>query len=47
MNVREATYRLARALGDWRALARGRVAQRLFNRTIGRLAARILGRWWQ
>jgi hypothetical protein len=47
MNVRAWLYRLARLLGDVRAVERGRVGQRLWNRSVGRASRRILRRLWK
>jgi hypothetical protein len=45
MNVRSWLYRLARLLGDVRAVERGR--QRIWNRSVGRASRRILRRLWK
>jgi hypothetical protein len=39
--LRTVLYAIARALGDYQAIKRGRVARRLQRRTLGRLLSRI------
>lgn len=38
---RNDTYAVVRAANDARALRRGRIAQRLWNRAVGRMARRL------
>lgn len=47
MTARAFLYALCRLLGDISAVRRGRVAERVHNRVVGRLAAKVLGRWWK
>jgi hypothetical protein len=42
--VRSVLYTLARFLGDYEAVKRGRVEKRLARRTVGRVTGRSLGR---
>jgi hypothetical protein len=47
MTLRQALYLAARLMGDAKALQRGRLPQRLHNRLLGRLAARLLAKFWR
>lgn len=46
MNIRSILYRLAKAMGDARAIQKGprAVAKRVGRRVAGRLAGRLLGK---
>ncbi len=46
-DVRRILHLTQRTIGDARAIARGRTGQRLFNRIVGRLSNRVLGRIWR
>jgi hypothetical protein len=39
--LRTLLYAIARAIGDYQAVKRGRIAQRLQRRALGRLLSRI------
>ena len=41
MSLRSVLYALARWLGDFNAVRRGRVGRRIYNRGIGRLFGRL------
>lgn len=43
MNIRNALYKSARFLGDYRAARRGQLSQRIGRRVIGNLTGRLLG----
>ncbi len=45
MNLRSALYRTARLLGDVNAVAKGKLAQRVTNKLVGRTLVRRL--WWR
>ena len=42
--MRSTLYKLARLLGDYNALRRGRIVQRVERRAAGRLTARLLSK---
>ena len=45
MTARSFAYALARVLGDYRAIRRGKIGKRLVNKIIGRtLVSRL---WWR
>jgi hypothetical protein len=44
MKLRSTLYKAARLLGDGKAVARGRVPQRIVNKAIGR---KIVRRMWR
>lgn len=44
MSFRAFLYWLARLLGDVRAVRRGRVGRRIYNRILGRLLSRLFRR---
>lgn len=44
LNVRSFLYRLARFLGDYNAVRRGRIGRRMANKVIGR---GIVARFWR
>jgi hypothetical protein len=43
---RPALWGLARLISDLRAIARGRILPRTYNRFLGRLVGRLMRRWW-
>lgn len=45
--ARRATHRATVLLGDAQAIKRGRYAERIFNRVIGRLVARAMRSVWK
>lgn len=45
--MRRLLYRLARLLGDWNAIRRGRIGQRAANRIMGRTVGRLTRRLWR
>lgn len=45
--TRRALHLLERSLGDYQAVKRGRVGQRIVNRTMGRAVARAMRRLWR
>lgn len=40
-------YTLARLLGDWNAIHKGRVGRRVGRRVAGKVTGRALGRWFR
>lgn len=44
MKLRGLLYWLARVLGDWSAIRRGRVGRRVARRVSGRFTGRMLGK---
>ena len=47
MNIRSMLYLLARLMGDWNAIKRGRVGKRIGRRLAGKVSGRLLGRWFR
>jgi hypothetical protein len=45
-SFRSILYRLARILGDYQGVRRGRIGQRIRNRVVGRITGKLLGRFW-
>lgn len=45
--MRSVLYRLARLLGDLKAVSRGRIWQRLWNRSVGRILGRMGRGLWR
>ena len=46
MNLRRWLHRSARVYGDVKAVSRGRIIERLYNRVVGRLIGRVARRLW-
>jgi hypothetical protein len=44
MNVRSTLYLIARLMGDYNAVKKGRVGRRIGRRVTGRYTGRMLGR---
>jgi hypothetical protein len=44
MNLRSMLYKIARIMGDWNAIKKGRVARRIGRRAAGKVTGRGLGR---
>ncbi len=42
--MRSFLYALARAMGDYNAIKRGRVGERIQRRILGRLASRVINK---
>ena len=47
MSLTRTLFRLARLSADARAVRRGRVGQRVANKTVGRGAGRFLNKLWR
>jgi hypothetical protein len=45
MNTRSWLYRVARLMGDYQAVKRGRISKRIVNKVVGRNLVRRL--WWR
>lgn len=43
MNLRALLYDIAKLMGDYRAVKKGRVGQRLARRAAGKVTGRLLG----
>lgn len=43
-SIRTLLYRIARLLGDFNAIQKGKIGQRIARRAAGRVTGRILGR---
>jgi hypothetical protein len=47
VSITQALYRAARLSADARAVRRGRIPQRAYNKAIGRANAKLMRRLWR